>query len=149
MKSKIEEITLKANAESLEKTFSKMATELYNLVIEVEEIDLISTRTIILRSRDLKNLLYQFLKRLFDLANNDLFVLSSVKSLTIEQISEEYMLNSILIGDKMKPEYKVKDIIKQITDRNILIKEDLQGTHAQINLVIERRNVQEENKNEV
>lgn len=148
MVNKVEEITLNVKAESLEKAFSKLALAMYEIVINVDEIDLVITRTIILRSRDLKHLLYQFLKRLFDLANSELFILSTVKSLSIAQISNEYLLNCILLGDKMKNEYIVKDIIKQVTDRNILINEDKEGAHLSINLIIERRNIKE-NENEV
>src|SRR3989344_1453694 len=132
----VEEITLQVKANSIENAFSKIAIEMFNIVINTADIDLITTKTIIIRSRDLKHLLCQLLKRLFDLANNELFVLAAVKSLTIEKIGTEYMLNSILIGDKMKPEYQVKDIIKQVTDRNLDVKETMEGTFAQINLVV-------------
>lgn len=144
MASKVEEITLSAQAPSLEGVFSKAALSMFNIVIDTSEVDLVSTKTVIMRSRNLKNLFFQFLKRVFDLANNELFLLATVKQLTIEQVNNEYLLNAILIGDKMNGKYSVKDIVKQITDRNIAIKEDRQGVTASINIVVERRNVKDE-----
>lgn len=143
-KHKVEEITLEGRTPSLEAVFSKIGMSMFNIVINTQDIDLIVTKTIIIRSRDLKNLLYQFLKRLFDLANNELFLLAVVKQLTIEQVSNEYLLNAVVIGDKMNQRYEVKDIVKQVTDRNIMIKEDMTGTYARINIVVERRNVKDE-----
>ncbi len=140
MKHKVEEITLIAKAPDMQRAFSKLAMDMFDLVVNITYIDLKLTKTIIMRSRDIKNLLFQFMKRLYELANNDLFVLATVKSLTIEQISNEYLLTAVLLGDKINPTYKVKDIVKQVTDRNIIIKEDRDGTLAQINLIVERRN---------
>lgn len=140
MKHKVEEITLTAKAPDTQRAFSKLAMDMFDIVVNITYIDLKITKTIIMRSRDIKNLLFQFMKRLYELANNDLFVLATVKSLTIEQISNEYLLTAVLLGDKINPTYKVKDIVKQVTDRNIIIKEDRDGTLAQINLVVERRN---------
>ena len=142
-KHKVEEISLEERAPSLETVFSKMAVSMFNIVINSEDVDLAVTKTIIIRSRDLKNLLYQFLKRLFDLANNELFLLSTVKQITIEQVSHEYLLNAVIIGDKMNDKYEVKDIVKQVTERNIIVKESIDGASAQINLVVERRNVKD------
>ncbi len=144
VKHKVEEISLEERAPTLEAVFSKIAVSMFKIVINTEDIDLVTTKTIIIRSRDLKNLLFQFLKRLFDLANNELFLLSTVKQLTIDEVSHEYMLNAVVIGDKMNPKYEVKDIVKQVTERNIMIKEDMTGTYARINLVVERRNVKDE-----
>ena len=144
VKHKVEEITLSSKSHDLESALSKIAISMFDIVVNTNEIELITTKIIIIRARDLKNLLYQFLKRLFDLASNELFVLSNIKKITIEQVSNEYLLNAIIIGDKIKPEYTIKDIVKQITDRNIAIKEDREGTLAQINIVVERRNIEED-----
>ncbi len=144
VKHHVEEITLVAKAPTLEAAFSKISLSLFDLVVNTQDIDFLITKTIIMRSRDLKNLLYQFLKRLYDLANNELFLLSTVKNITIEQVGAEYLLNTVLLGDKMNSHYEIKDIVKQITDRNILIKEDREGTLVQINIVVERRNIKED-----
>ena len=144
MTHKVEEITLSTKAPSIENVFSKSALAMFDIVIDTSEVELVTTKTVIIRSRDLKNLFYQFMKRVFDLANSELFLLATVKQLSIEQVGNEYLLNAILIGDKMNNNYNVKDIVKQVTDRNISIREDRQGAMAQINLVVERRNVKDE-----
>ncbi len=139
MKHTVEEITLTAKEPGIQRAFSKLATQMFDIVVNITYIDLALTKTVIIRSRDVNNLLFQFMKRLYELANNELFVLATVKSLVIEQISNEYLLTAVLLGDKINPTYKVKDIVKQVTDRNILIKEDREGTLVQINIVVERR----------
>lgn len=140
----VETITLSARSQDIPKSFSKLALDMFNIVVDVEDIDLVNTKTIIIRTRDIKNLLYQFMKRLFDLANNELFLLATVKSIVIEKVSNEYLLTAVILGDKMNQSYKVKDVVKQVTDRNIIVKEDKDGTLAQIDLIVKRRN-----KNEV
>jgi len=143
MKHKVEEITLSVDAEDMQKAFSKLAVNMFEIVVNTNDIDLAVTKTVIIRARDLKNLLFQFIKRLYDLANNELFILAVVKKISIEKVSNDYLLNAIIIGDKMKPVYTVKDIVKQVTERNIIVKESIDGASAQINLVVERRNVKD------
>lgn len=148
IKHKVEEITLSARAPSLEASFSKIAISMFDIVLDTIDVEPNITKTLIIRAKDLKNLLYQYLKKLYDLANTDLFVLSTVKQMTIERVSDEYLLNTVIMGDKMNPKYEIKDVVKQVTERNINIKEDIEGTLTQINLVVERRNPPEE-QNEV
>ncbi len=140
VKHDVREITLSVKGPTLEDVFSKLALSMFEIVVNANEIDLAVTKTVIIRSRDLKHLLFEFMKRLYDLANNELFILATVKKVVIESVSNEYLLNAVFIGDKMKPNYHIKDIVKQVTDRNILVREDANGASAQINIVVERRN---------
>ena len=143
-KHKVEEITLSINGNSLENAFSRIAVAMFDIVLETKEINPVITKTLIIKSGDLKNLLYQFLKKLFDLANTELFVLAKVRQLVIEQISGDYLLNAVLIGDRMNEKYKIRDIVKQVTERNISVKENMEGSFLQINIVVERRDVENE-----
>lgn len=136
---KVEEITINAKTDSIENTFSKLALSLFDIVVNTSDIEPKITKAIILKSRSMDDLLYQFMKKFYTLANNELFILSAVKRIIIEGISGSYMLDAVVVGDKMGPGYKIKDIVKMVTDRNIKIKEDKEGTHAQINIVVERR----------
>jgi len=146
---KVEEITIKANGSDLGKAFAKLAEEMFNIVVNVSDVDLEVTKTILIRSRDLNHLLIQFMKRLFDLANLELFVLSTIKQITIDKISNEYLLDAVIIGDKMDAnKYIVKDIVKQVTDRNVSVIEDKFGVHLQMNLVVEWRNIPGEDESE-
>ena len=74
---------------------------------------------------------------MFDIANHELFLLSSVKKIIIEQINNEYMLNATVIGDKLK-DHKVKDVVKLITEKDIIIREDKNGCTSQISIVVGR-----------
>jgi SHS2 domain-containing protein len=150
VKTKVEEITIKASDPNLHTAFGKLATEMFKIVTNVEDIDLKITKTIIIRARDSNNLLFQFMKRLYDLANNELFLLSTIKQITVDKVGNEYLLDAVLIGDKLSNEHVIKDIVKQVTDRNIIVKEERGIASVQINLVVERRNLpEEEAENEV
>ena len=138
---KVEEITISAETDSIEGSFAKLAINLFEIVVDTSQINPIITKTIILKSISMENLLYLFLKRFYDLANNELFLVSAVKKVTIERVAGNYLLDAVVVGDKMNQEYNIKDIVKQITERNIKIKEDRNGTNAQINIVVERRNI--------
>ena len=64
-------------------------------------------------------------------------------------ISNEYLLDAVIIGDKMDAnKYIVKDIVKQVTDRNVSVIEDKFGVHLQMNLVVEWRNIPGEDESE-
>ena len=138
-KHNVEEITLNAKTHSLESVFSKLALSLFEVVVDTQQIKPIITKTIILKSESLENLLYLFLKKFYELANKELFLLAVVKRISIERVSDSYLLDAVVVGDKMNQEYKIKDIVKLVTDRNIKIKEDRGGTYAQINIIVERR----------
>ncbi len=133
----IQKIVLEGKGSSIEYSFSDVAVKMFNIVIDTSSVNPNFTKTIIIRSSDLKNLLYQFLKKLFDLANLELFLLSSVKKLTIEEINNEYMLNAVIIGDQLK-DHNVKDVVKHIENKDIIIKEDQSGCTSQINIIVER-----------
>jgi|SRR3989344_3451568 len=143
-KTKVEEIELKAEASSIEAAFSKIAINMFSIVTDTEKINENLRKTLMMRSKDLKSLLYLYLKKLFDLANNELFLLKEIKDLKIESINEEYLLTAVAYGDKYNPKYEVKDVVKLITERNIAIKEDTKNATAQINIIVERRNVEDE-----
>ena len=44
----------------------------------------------------------------------------------------------------MNEKYKIRDIVKQVTERNISVKENMEGSFLQINIVVERRDVENE-----
>ena len=140
---KVEELNLTAKGKSIEMAFSNIAVKMFSIVTDTEKINERINRTLMLRSRDLKNLLYLYLRKLFDLANTELFLLKEIKDIKIETINEEYLLTAVASGDKFNKEYELKDIVKLITERNIFIKEDLNGANLQITLIIERKNTDE------
>lgn len=136
---KVEEIILTKEARTIEEAFSLIAEEMFAITIETEKLNEKLNKTIMIRSKDLKSLLYLYLKKLYDLANNELFILKKIKDLKIETISDVYLLTAVASGDKFNQDYKIKDIIKQITDRNLSVKEYKNSASVQINIIVERR----------
>ena|SRR3989344_65808 len=143
-KSKVEEITLIGTGKSIEDAFSKVATNMFDIVIDRNSIRKINTKIIMFKSKDLKEALYMFLKKIYDITSNETFLLNEVKNISIEKMNNEYLLNAVIIGEKLSKEHIIKDIIKQVTDRNVLVKENKDGSIAQLNIVVERRNLENE-----
>ncbi len=143
VKHKVEEITLTSQGKSLEQAFSNAALNMFSIVTDTTKVNPLMRKSMMLRSKELKTLLYLFLKKLYDLASNDLFLLHEVKDVVIEDINNEYLLTAVAYGDKLT-NHEIKDIVKQCTDRNISIKEDKDGCKVQINLVVERRSIEDE-----
>ena len=133
----VQEIILEGKGDSIELSFSDIALKMFNIVTDTASVNPVLTKTIIIRSKDIKDLLYQFLKKLFDTANQDLFLLSYVKNIMIEKINNEYMLNATLLGDKLK-NHNIKDIVKLVTEKNISIKQDKEGCISQVVIIVER-----------
>jgi len=143
-KSKVEEITLIGTGKSIEDAFSKVATNMFDIVIDRNSIRKINTKIIMFKSKDLKEALYMFLKKIYDITSNETFLLNEVKNISIEKMNNEYLLNAVIIGEKLSKEHIIKDIIKQVTNRNVLVKENKDGSIAQLNIVVERRNLENE-----
>ncbi len=142
---KVEEITISAEGEDIESSFAKIALNMFDVAVDTDKIKQNITKTFFIKAKNVNELLYLFLKKLYDLANSELFIPASVKNIKIEAVGSEFFLDSVLSGDKMNPEYEIKDLVKQVTNRNILIKK-LKGMVAvQINIVVERR----KNENEI
>ena len=144
MASKIEQIQLSSQGKSIEEAFSNSAVNMFSIVTDTNLVNSNLKKSLMMRSKDLKSLLYLFLRKLFDLANNELFLLKEVRDLKIESINDEYLLTAVASGDKFNQGYEVKDIVKQLIDKDIIIKEDKSGTFTQVSLIVERRNVKDE-----
>ncbi len=142
---KVEEITISAEGEDIESSFAKIALNMFDVAVDTDKIKQNITKTAFIKAKNADELLYLFLKKLYDLANSELFIPASVKNIKIEAVGNEFFLDSVLSGDKMKPEYEVKDLVKQVTNRNILIKKLKGRVAVQINIVVERR----KNENEI
>lgn len=142
---KVEEITISAEGDDIESSFAKIALNMFDVAVDTDKIKQNITKTAFIKAKNADELLYLFLKKLYDLANSELFIPASVKNIKIEAVGSEFFLDSVLSGDKMKPEYKIKDVVKQVTNRNILIKKPKGIVAVQINIVVERR----KNENEI
>jgi|SRR3989344_9202547 len=136
---KVEEITISSKEKDLESSFSRTALNMFDVVVDTNEIVQNITKTFFIKAKNTNELLYLFLKKLYDSANSDLFIPASVKNIKIDMVGRDFFLDAVLSGDMMRPGYKIKDIVKQVTNRNILIKEDKNGVLTQINIVVERR----------
>ncbi len=143
-KQNTEEITIIGIGKTIEEAFSKTAINMFNLVVDTNTVNKINTKTIIYRTKDLKNALYLLQKKIYDITSNEMFLLSEVKTINIEEMNNEYLVNVVLLGEKLNANHKIKDIVKQVTDRNILVKDTKDGCIAQINIIIERRNLEKD-----
>ncbi len=139
-----EETTIIGIGKTIEEAFAKTAINMFNLVVDTNTVNKINTKTIIYRTKELKSALYLLLKKIYDITSNEMFLLSEVKTINIEEMSNEYLVNVVLLGEKLNSSHKIKDIVKQVTDRNILVKYTKDGCIAQINIIVERRNLEKD-----
>ena len=138
---KTEELTLSVQGRNIEDAFSNAVPDLLSLMIDVNTIQHSVTKTLMIRSKDLKSLLHLYLKKSYDYAMSEALLLSKVNNLAIESINDEYMLTANISGEKLNKSHKLNANIKQVKGRNILIKESKDGCNLQINVVVEKDEV--------
>ena len=135
---KVEEIILTSSGKNTEQAFMNIALNLSLKIINPDLIQPKLKKTIFIREKNIKSLLYKYLKSIYSLATTNLILLNKISTIKIENINTDYLLTAVLEGDKLSNEYKIKNTIKQITDRNISVKEDKEGCHITINIVVEK-----------
>ena len=132
-----QEISLKSEAKTLEKAFSLIAVEFSKTVYKGNLNNEIN-KSIMFRSQNLKYLLYNYINKLNELLLNECFILSEVQDLSINMVNNDYMLSSVVAGSKIKGN-EIDVLVKEIS-KNISVKEDKDGCHIQINLLVEEKN---------
>src|SRR3989338_9499063 len=132
-----QEISLKSEAKTLEKAFSLIAVEFSKTVYKGNLNNEIN-KSIMFRSQNLKYLLYNYINKLNELLLNECFILSEVQDLIINMVNNDYMLSSVVAGSKIKGN-EIDVLVKEIS-KNVLIKEDKDGCHVQISLLVEEKN---------
>ncbi|HIH25877.1 archease [Candidatus Woesearchaeota archaeon] len=132
-----QEISLKSEAKTLEKAFSLIAVEFSKTVYKGNLNNEIN-KSIMFRSQNLKYLLYNYINKLNELLLNECFILSEVQDLSINMVNNDYMLSSVVAGSKIKGN-EIDVLVKEIS-KNVLIKEDKDGCHVQISLLVEEKN---------
>lgn len=130
------DVKFKAYGKNLEETFSNSALAMFNVITETDKVKEILTKSFSVKGKDLKALLYNFLEELLFLIDADFFLLSKVKSLTINKIGKEYSLSCLVVGDTISKDYSTDGDIKAITYHEMEIKQDSQKTMIQVVLDI-------------
>ena len=87
---KTEEITLIGTGKTIESAFSKAAMNMFEIVIDPKTVRNVSTKTMIFKAKTLKDALYIFIKKIYDLASNETFLLNEVKNINIDEMNNEY-----------------------------------------------------------
>ena len=136
---KVEEIPLTARGKNMEQAFSNIVINLFSNIVNLELIEPKLTKTILIREKNLKKLLYQYIKKVYDLALTEAILINKVHNVKIENVNDDYLLTAVVEGEKLKQEHKLNNTIKMITDRNIIIKEDKEGCNLQINIIVEKK----------
>ncbi|HLC86005.1 MAG TPA: archease [Candidatus Nanoarchaeia archaeon] len=136
----VEELVLVVHGKDLEDAFANLPDKFFSILLAEHEIKPQVTKSVMIRSNDIKSLLYKYTKKIHDFAINDALFLNKVNGIKIEILNNEYLLTANLIGEKVNRNHKIKNMIKHVTNRNIIIKEDRNGCTLQINIIIERKN---------
>ena len=134
---KVHETALIGNGKTTELAFGDITINLFSKIVDINTVKPLMVKTIMLREKNMKGLLYHYLKKVYDLALSEAILIHKVHNVKIENINNDYLLTAVIAGEKLNPEHKIHNKLKMITERNIAIKEDVKGCHIQINIVEE------------
>src|SRR3989344_8327246 len=111
---KVEEISLISTGKNTEKAFSEMTLKLSSKIIDPEKVEPNLTKTLLIRQPNLKALLYNYLKGIYNLITNEAILIHKVPNIKIETLGKDYFLTAVIQGDKLNESHEIKNKIKLI-----------------------------------
>lgn len=112
-----------AYGKSLEEGFSNAALAMENIIIETEKVKPIIKKKIIVETKHLKALLFDFLQELLVLFDSEHFVIHRIEDLQIRQEGSDYVLQCTAYGDDAQ-RYEIISGVKSVTYNEMEIKEE-------------------------
>ncbi len=114
----------RAFGRTLEEAFSNAALATASLMWDWKKVEKRTKREIKVEGKDLKQLLYSFLEEIIYLIDSEMFLLSSVDKVKIQEKGNQYNLKALFNGDKYSDKYTIFRDVKAITYNDMEIKED-------------------------
>jgi len=126
------DVKFKAFGKNLEEAFANASFAMFNVLIENNKVKPKIKKSLSVRGKDLKALLYNFLEELLFLLDSEHFLLGDIGNVKIDRIGKEYVLNTIIQGDKTGKDYAITGDIKAVTYNEMEIKENSEGCTVQV-----------------
>ncbi len=112
-----------AYGKSLEEAFAHAALAVENIIVETEKVKPKIKKNIVIETKHLKALLYDFLQEFLVLFDSEYFALHKVEEIKIQQKGSDYLLHATASGDNAQ-HYKIHSGVKSVTYNEMEIKEE-------------------------
>ncbi len=121
---------------NLEKAFENAALAMLNLMCKTDKVKPKTERKILIKDKDLKALLYNWLEELLFLLDSENFLTAKVKNLKISGKEGNYKLDAVVLGDNASA-YKFFGEVKAATYNDMFIKQDKKTKRFIIQAVVD------------
>lgn len=112
-----------ASGKNLEEAFKNAALAMLNLMCKSEIIKLKQEKKILVKGKDLKALLYNWLEELLFLLDSENFLTGKIKKLNISGKEGNHKLEASVLGDSAK-NYEIFGEVKAVTYNEMFIREE-------------------------
>ena len=114
------------NEKTLEDAFKTSALAMKEAIVGKIKIKPLTAKNILVEGKDYERLLYEFLEQFIYLLDAENYIISSVKSLKVEEEIGCFRLSATVLGDKASS-YKFTNNVKAITYNEMLVSENNKG----------------------
>lgn len=115
-----------AYGSSLEETFVNAALALENIIVDTSVVKPKLKKKIVIETKRLESLLYDFLQELLILFDGSGFVMHGIEELHIQQRGSDYVLSCTALGDHAK-HYAMLSGVKSVTYNEMEIVQSKKG----------------------
>lgn len=112
-----------AYGKSMEEAFSNAALAMENIMTDTEKIKPNIKKKIVIETKQLAALLYDFLQELLILFDSEHFALKKIENLKIQQKGSDYLLTATAMGDNAQ-HYEIISGVKSVTYNEMEIKKE-------------------------
>lgn len=112
-----------AYGKSMEEAFSNAALAMENIITDTEKIKPNIKKKIVIETKQLAALLYDFLQELLILFDSEHFALKKIENLKIQQKGSDYLLTATAMGDDAQ-HYEIISGVKSVTYNEMEIKKE-------------------------
>lgn len=116
------DVKFQAYGKNLKGAFSN-AVKATARILTDNEVKCKITKNITVSGSDLKSLLYNFLEEILFLIDSESFLPARVKAIKISRVKGKYLLNSVIMGDRIT-NYETHGDIKAVTYNEMEIREE-------------------------
>lgn len=121
-----------AHGHTLEGAFSNAAKALFSLVVDPVQLSSSVKKQFHLKGHDEKALLYNFLEELLFLLDSEFFGLKDVRSMEIKRQDNGFVLDAIVVGQKITEGMEMGGHVKAITYNEMEINRHDKGVTVQV-----------------
>ncbi|MFA6888697.1 MAG: archease [Candidatus Woesearchaeota archaeon] len=112
-----------AYGKTVEEAFCNAALAVENIIVQTDKVKPIIKKKIIIETKHLKGLLFDFLQELLILFDSEHFIIHKITDMHIQQKERDYVLECNAHGDNAK-QYSMLSGVKSVTYNEMEIKQE-------------------------